>query len=216
MTAKIDKSAINAFPTRFDLVVAEHAGMLRHWREHMAQVEAQKGKDVALIDRYQPFDRPRAPDLVESAINEKFEVDYEVVDDSVAVLELKKRELISRVQQLEGEAILAIVPAGKQRLMAMREEQIREADSALGAELLAGAKKPGLIKRLLGDTETVDISASIEEIRPAADTEFLAELKEVRRRVRAINFIAAQAMHDIEDLTVDTVGQWKEPDFSGV
>lgn len=216
MTAKINKSTIDAFPAQFDLVVAEHAGLLRHWREHMARVEAQKDKDVAPIDRFQPFERPRASDLVESAINEKFEADYEVIDDSATVIELKKRELIGRVQQLEGEAILAIVPAGKQRLMAMREEQIREADSALGAELLAGAKKPGLIKRLLGDTETVDISASIEEIRPAADTEFLAELKEVRRRVRAINFIAAQAMHDIEDLTVDTVGQWKEPDFSGV
>lgn len=219
MTAKISKTIVDNFP-EFDRIVAEFAEQLRHWRDHQAIADQQEaeiaaGKEIPPIERYTRFDRPRAAQVVESAINEKFEPDYEVVEDP-AELPRKKSALIARVQELEGAAVLAIVPAGKQRLMAMREEQIKEADNALGAELVAGAKKPGLIKRLLGDTETVDIGASIEELRPVPDTEFLAELKEVRRRVRAISLIAAQAMHDIEDLTADTIGQWKEPDFSGV
>lgn len=215
MTAKINKSAIDAIP-QFDLIVAEHAEKLRHWRDHMAKVDEQKGNDrIPLIERYQPFDRPRASDLIESAINEKFDVDYESIDDSLAVLELKKRELIGRVQQLEAAAILAIVPAGKQRLMAMRESQVREDDNDRGKLLMEQAEKPGFLKRMFGDGK-IDLAAAIEEQRPPADTAFLAELKEVRRRIRDIGFIAAQAMHDIEDLTVDTVAQWKDPDFSGV
>lgn len=215
MTAKIFKSAVDAFP-KFDLVAAEHAGALRHWREHMKRVEEDKarGDAVAPIDRHLAYDRPRAADLVESAINEDFDVDYEVIDDSAAVLEAKKRVLIARVQQLEGEAILMIVPAGKQRLMVLREEQIRQADAALATELAQNSKR-GLLKRMVGGGE-VDIGDMVAEQRPAQDTAFLQQVQEVRRRIAAINLIAAQAMHDIEDLTVDSVGQWKNPDFSGV
>lgn len=212
---KINKSAVEAFP-QFDLVVAQHADALRQWRDREQKVAEQKGKDVAPIDRFQSYDRPRAAPLVESAINEKFEVDYEVVDDSAALLPAKKAQLIARVQQLEGEAILAIVPAGKQRLMAMREGQIQEEDNDRGKLLMEQIDKPGLLKRMFGADGKIDLGAAIAEQRPAADTAFLEEVKEVRRRVYAINLIAAKAMHDIEDLTTDNIGQWKEPDFSGV
>lgn len=215
MTAKIYKSAIDAF-ANFDLEVAEHAARLRHWKEHMAIVESQKGKDIPPIERYQEFDRPRAHELLEAAIDENFNVAYEVVDDSAATLAAKKRQLIARVQEAEGAAIIAIVPAGKQRLLAMRESQIQEEDNERGKLLMEQIEKPGLLKRMLGADGKVDIAASIAEQRPAADTAFLAEMKEVRRRIREIGLIAAQAMHDIEDLTLDNIEQWKLPDFSGV
>ena len=62
---------------------------------------------------------------------------------------------------------------------------------------------------------TAAVAAALEQ-RPAEDTRHLAEQQERRDRIRAIEEIAAQAMHDIEDLTVDTIGSWKAPDFSGV
>lgn len=215
MTAKIFKSAIDAFPN-FDLSVAEHADKLRHWRAHMAKVEAEKGNDkIAPIDRHQPYERPRAHQLIEAAIDDKFNVAYEVVDDSAATLTAKKQMLIARVAQAEGEAMAAVLAPGKSRLYAMREARIQEEDAQRSA-LLVEQQKPGLIKRLTGGGSEFDIAAAVAEQRPSADTQFLQELQELRRRMKAIGLIAAQAMSDIEDLTLDTIEQWKMPDFSGV
>jgi len=215
MTAKIYKSAIDAFPN-FDLAAAEHADKLRHWRAHMAKVEAEKGNDrIAPIDRHQPYERPRAHNLIEAAIDDKFNVAYEVIDDSSATLAAKKQQLIERVTGAEREAIAAVLPPGKSRLYMMREASIQEEDGAR-ASLLAGQQKPGLIQRLTGGGGDFDLAAAVAEQRPAADTKFLQEMQELRRRVKAIDLIAAQAMHDVEDLTLDTIGQWKMPDFSGV
>jgi len=218
MTAKIKKSVLES-NAAFDLLVAEHAGALRHWRDHHAALQKQQadiaaGKVIAPVDRFQPFNRPRASDQIEAAINENFEVDYEVIDDSADMLESRKRELIARILKLEGEALASIIPPGKQRFMILRETKIQESDAARGAALAQGSK-PGFFKRMFGEGE-VDIQTAIVESRPAEDAKFLGEMQEARRRAREIEFMAAEAMSDVEDLTTETIGQWKEPDFSGV
>ena len=57
------------------------------------------------------------------------------------------------------------------------------------------------------------IAARIEAERPAEDTALLKAQKERRARIEAIQLAAAQAHHDIEDLTAETVGSWKLPTF---
>jgi hypothetical protein len=57
------------------------------------------------------------------------------------------------------------------------------------------------------------IAARVESERPADDTTFLHAQKERIDRVAAIQLIAAQAHHDIEDLTAETIGSWKLPTF---
>lgn len=219
---KIAKSFLKANP-QFDVAVAEHAERVRHWRAHMKRVEEDKAKGdkVAPIDRHQPYDRPRAPDLVDSCVDENGKVSYELEDDSAEMLRQQKNQMIARVAELEAAAISAIVPPGRLRLLNLREGEIAAADSERAKMLIEGRKKPGLLKKLAnsvagGDEEPFDLAAAIAEQRPEEDNLLLAEQAERRARVAAIEKIAAQAMHDIEDLTVDTVGQWKEPDFSGV
>lgn len=219
MTAKIKQSTVDSF-RNFDLLVAEHAGALRHWRSHHEALKKQEadiaaGKTVKAIDRFQPFDRPRAADQIEAAINDKFEVDYEVVDDSNETLPLRKQALISRVLKLEGDAIVAIVPPGKQRLLTLQEAAIREADDSRMSDLMKQSQNPGFLKRLFGEGE-IDFRAEVEKQRPAEDTAFLQNVQEIRRRLKQIEFMSAQAMAEIEDLTVDTIDGFQIPDFSGV
>lgn len=219
---KIAKSFLQANP-QFDLAVAEHAERVRLWRAHMKRVEEDKAKGdkVAPIDRHQPYDRPRAPDMVDSCVDENGKVSYELEDDSAEMLRQQKNWLIARVAELEAAAIGAIVPLGRQRLLNLRETEIATADHERAKLLIERRQKPGFLKKLAksvagGEEETFDLAAAVAEQRSEEESRHLAEQAERRRRVAAIEKIAAQAMHDIEDLTAETVGSWKEPDFSGV
>jgi hypothetical protein len=132
------------------------------------------------------------------------------------VLRLQKNALLSRVAEIEAAAVAAIVAPGRRRLFNMREDQIRIADADRAAMLAEKRVKPGLLKKLTGAATEEDIAAAVAEQRPAEDTKHLAEQEERRRRVREVEQLAAQAMHDIEDLTAETIGSWQAPDFSGV
>lgn len=214
---KIPKSFLLANP-QFDLQVAEHAEKLRQWREREAIVAAEKGNDrIPPIERHQPYDRPRAPDLIEAAIDENFQPSYEIEDDSEAALAQMKMQLLGRVAELERAAIAAIVPPGKVRLLHIREGKIAAEDAERVKLLMERRSKPGFLKKLIGGKEEeFDLKSAVEEHRPAADTKHLQEQRERRERIAAIQEVAAQAMHDIEDLTAETIGAWQDPDFSGV
>lgn len=219
---KIRKSFLLANP-RFDVEVAEYAERVRQWRAHMKRVEEDraKGDKVAPIDRHQPYDRPRAPDLVDSCVDENGNVSYELEDDSAEMLRQQKDRLIARVAELEAAAIGAIVPRGRRRLFSLREGEIAAADNERARLLVERRQKPGFLKRLAksvagGEEEQFDLAAAVAEQRPEEDSRHLAKQEERRARIAAIEKIAAQAMHDIEDLTAETIGSWKEPDFSGV
>ena len=181
--------------------------------------DAAKGDRVAPIDRHQPYDRPRASDFIESAIDERGNVSYTVIDDAAELLAARKAELIFEVGRLEQLALAAVSPPGKERLRSMREAEVRLADDKLMAKLIDEREKPGFIKRLFGKGGEIDVKALAEEIqkrRPKEDTQHLMEQDARRSQAEKIAAIAAQAMHDIEDLTTETIVNWKAPDFSGV
>jgi hypothetical protein len=161
------------------------------------------------------YPRPRAYSWVEHAVDEKDEVNFEIVDDGPTAeerLAARKAELINEVAIAENKAIDAVVPPGKRRLFNLRESSIQVADQAKAVALAASSI--GLLKRLTGATITPDqIAARIEAERPADDTAHLQAQQQRRARIEAIQLAAAQAHHDIEDLTAETIGSWKLPTF---
>lgn len=59
-----------------------------------------------------------------------------------------------------------------------------------------------------------DIAGLVAEARSSEDASHLEDQQRRRGRIAAIERAAAQAHHDIEDLTVETVDFWPMPDFS--
>lgn len=62
----------------------------------------------------------------------------------------------------------------------------------------------------------IDIHAEVAKTRDPEDTKHLEEQKARREKIQAIARAAAQAQHDVEDLTAETIGDWKVPDFKGI
>ena len=124
----------------------------------------------------------------------------------------RKVALMHEVSIAENRAIDAIVPAGKRRLFNLRESDIRMADAAKAKAL--AASNSGLLKKVAGRTMTPEqMAARIEAERPLEDTALLRAQEERGARIGAIQRAAAQAHHDIEDLTAETIGSWKLPTF---
>jgi hypothetical protein len=214
MTQKIPASAIAGI-TNFAVAAASHAVETKAWRAHMARVADDQRNDVPIERRHVAYPRPRAHPMIERAIDENDEVNFEVIDDGPTAAELlatRKTELLNAVSLAEAKAIDAIVPVGKRRLFNMRESAIREADQAKTAALVESSS--GLLKKITGGAMTPDeLAARIAAERPAEDTAHLRAQEERRARTAAILLAAAQAHHDIEDLTAETIGSWKLPTF---
>lgn len=147
MTAKILKSKIAGIHD-FPATVAAHAVEMRDWRAHMARVKEDETNGVVGIDKHMPHPRPSSHPIVESAVNENNEADFEIVDDGPTpemVLSAKKTTLMIAVDQAEQRAIAATSPFGKRRLFNIRESKIRAADVEIikathlkNAEIAAG------------------------------------------------------------------------------
>lgn len=219
MTQQIMKSQITGFPD-FAGAAAAHAVEMRDWRAHMERVRADEAAGITGIEKHHPLKRPIAHPLVEAAVNERDEADFEIGDDGPTedqILAARKYELLLQVTRLEQEALAAVVPIGKRRLFNFRETDIRSADSELAQQLHSGdggilnaiASKVGLVRKMSPDK----VAAAVEEARPQEDTEHLEQQAARRARTEVIVRAAAQAMHDIEDLTTDTIGAWVAPDF---
>jgi hypothetical protein len=214
MKQKIPASAVAGI-TNFAVVAASHAVETKAWRAHMARVTDDQRNDVPIERRHVAYPRPRAHPMVERAVDENDEVNFEVVDDGPTAAELlaaRKAELLNAVSFAEAKAIDAIAPVGKRRLFNMRESTIRESDQLVAGALYA--KNSGFIKKLIGVVlDDKQIAAKIEAERPIEDTKHLQEQEERRARVAAIQLVAAKAHHDIEDLTAETISGWKLPTF---
>lgn len=217
MTHPILKSVINAIPD-FAVRAAAHALEMRHWRAHSARVKTDaKNPDLPAIDRHVGYPAPSEHPIVMSAVNEADEVDFEVVDDGPTpeqLLRARKNELLAAVSRTEHGAIDAVIPPGKRRMLDMRETDIRAADAERATLLRNSEQGGGLLGAFRRATSADDIGAMMAEQRPAEDTAHLDQQASRRERISAIERIAAQAHHDIEDLTAETIGAWVMPNFS--
>jgi hypothetical protein len=211
---KIAKSSV--WPT-FEVEVAAFAHEMRNWRAHMKCVADDEHSGVTGIDKHWPLQRPSTHPTVETAVNENDAADYEILDDGptpAQVLAAKKSELMGRVSAAEQAAIAAVVPPGKRRLFNLRENDIRNADAERAAKITE--QQRGILASIssaIGVGNAVDMAADVEQQRPADDTRHLEEQAERRRRIAEIERVAAQAHHDIEDLTIDTVDSFQIPVF---
>jgi hypothetical protein len=214
MKQQIPASAIAGI-NNFAVVAQAHAVEVKVWRAHMARVMEDAANEVPIERRHVAYPRPRAHPLVERAVDEKDEVNFEIVDDGPTAeerLAARKADLLREVSIAENKAIDAVIPPGKRRFFNLRESTIQEGDKAKAIAL--SASNSGLLKKITGNALTADqIAAQIEAERPAEDTALLKAQKERRARLEAIQLIAAQAHHDIEDLTAETIGSWKLPTF---
>ena len=211
MKQKIPASAIVGIED-FAGKAAAHAVEIKAWRAHMRRVTEDKENGVTVELAHAPYPRPRANPLVERAVNENDEANFEIVDDGpteAQKLAAGKATLIDEVLRTERSAKDAIAPATKLRFYNLRENDIRAADARRREAALSNVS---LINKLAGRTETV-VETAVVSGRPPEDTAFLAEQVMRRQRFAQIERIAAQAMHDIEDLTAETISGWKAPSF---
>lgn len=201
----------------FEADVAAHAFELKQWRDHMARVASDETGGVAGIARHWPLQRPTAHGLVEASVNEAGIAEYKIIEDGPApedILKEKKESLRHKIAFAEQVAIENIVPFGKRRLFNIRENDIRKSDSETLAKISA-ERQSGIVAAVASmfKNKTMDIDAAVAAARSPEDTQHLEEQHDRRRRIEAIERIAAHAQHDIEDLTLDTVDSWKPPAF---
>jgi hypothetical protein len=214
MKQKIPASAIAGIKD-FAAAAASHAFEMKAWRAHMARVKEDEKNDVPIERRHVAYPRPRAHLWVERAFDEKDEVNFEILEDGPTAAEklaARKAQLSSEVSIAENKAIDAVIAPGKRRFFNLRESEISAADQEKRTALTAS--NSGLLKKITGNALTADqIAAKIEAERPAEDTALLQAQKERRARIEAIQLAVAKALHDIEELTAETIGGWKLPTF---
>lgn len=217
MTAKIPRSLIGP---NFEVEVAAFAFDLKNWREHMKRVEEDAANHVPRAEAHQAYTRPQVRELIDAAVDENGVADYEIMEDGPTpeqLLAARKQELMQQVSIAEARAIEAVIPIGKRRMFNLRETDIRNKDSELIAAL--AEKQKGVVAKVsnavgLGKSLSAEeMAATIREARPEEDTAHLEAQAARRARIAAIERVAAQAHHDIEDLTSETIDAWQVPDF---
>lgn len=218
MTVRILKSAITGIED-FPAQAAKHAVEMKEWRAHMARVKADEANpDIAAIDRHWPVRQPDPHPVIAAAVNEKDEMDYELVDDGPTpdqVLRAKKNKLIDLVGAAEHAAVDAILPRGRVRLYGMREDKIRKRDNALMVDLAGPATVAKTIKSVVGlGPKMKDLEAEAARQRPADDTLHLEQQQQRREAIEKIRERGAIAHSAIEDLTLETIDDYQLPDFT--
>lgn len=218
MTHKIMKSAIAGVPD-FAVQAASHAKEMRDWRAHMGRVASDEKAGVPREDAHHPFPAPRAHPLVEAAVNEDDEADFEIVDDGPTpdqILTSKKNTLLQAVSSAENDASGKVFPFAKRRLYNMKETAITTAEAAKLATILNSTSVlASLLSKIGLRKSTDDAVAKISKDRSPEDSTHLADQADRRSRIAAIEAAAAQMHSDIEDLTLDNIDAWKMPPFPG-
>lgn len=225
MTYRVPKSKADAFGD-FGVVVARHAEDLNAWHAHMVKTTTDP--------EYHPYPAPQAHPEVMAAIREAengFVPDFEIVDDGPSpemILRAKKNALAAMLHQIELDLTQTISPPGKRRLQTHRENDTRLADAAHRDRLLAQdhekqEKHVGVLKKLknlaTGEGPAPrraldDIMQEVEKKRSPDDTAFLQEQEERRQKIAAIDRHFAEQHHQVEDLTIETVDDWKPTPFA--
>jgi hypothetical protein len=225
MAYRVPKSKTAAFPD-FGAAVATFADDLNAWRTHMEKTKTDP--------KYHPYPAPQAHPEIMAALRETekgFVPDFEIEDDGPSpelILRAKKNALAGELSRMELELVQAISPPGKRRLQTHRENDIRLADAMRRDRLLAQdhekqEKHVGVLKKLKNlatgegpapQRALDDIMQEVEKRRPSEDTAFLQEQEELRQKIAAIDRHFAEQHHQVEDLTLETVDDWKPTPFA--
>jgi hypothetical protein len=203
---KINQSSI-AGTSNFSALVYAFAKELSDWTAHMARVEDDKRNNVAENMRHIPFPRPVSSPMIEAAINENLEPDFEIVDDGPTPeqkLAAKKKTLLDEVSEAEEAAVAAISPPGKRRFLTIRDNEIGAKRVAISNRLLAEGKAP---------SSQPDMENAINDCLSPDDQTFLKRSEEIKRKTDAIARAAALMQHDIEDLTEANIDAWQMTPF---
>jgi hypothetical protein len=187
----------------------EWSDFAEHDDPKAAFTEAYSNFESAKLNHVHPVPRPHAHPDIESAINsETLEPDYEIINDDPTddqVLRAKKNALLERVRLAEHVAIdKSLPPIGKRRLNNMREIDIRNEDEKRYEEFRAKATTDA-------DRDHPTITVKVDQMRAPADTDHLASQADCRERIAAIERASAQAMSDIEDLTLGNIDRYEPP-----
>jgi hypothetical protein len=173
--------------------------------------------DKERLERHEPYPPPGAHPDVEAAIkttvnsdgSTSYEADFEIQDDDPtpeSILADKKNALLHKIVEAETAALDRMQPpVGKRRAANLKEAAIRKADLARWTNQTKGMAPSDIAK--------LDYAVEVAKGRDPADTRFLADQQARAERTEALMHAAAQAMSDIEDLTLDNIDNYQLPDF---
>jgi hypothetical protein len=230
----------------FDKLVDTFIHELQTWHEHDIQVKALRPirpqpqpydhaeaedpatafwKDIAAwqaekLACHEPYPKPIAhPDIVAAVAtnigadgNITYVPDFEIVNDDPTpeqILREKKDALLGKIYHAEEAAKnLALPPIGKRRLMNLRENDIVLADSKFAKDLIDSTPDP--------DRARIDIAKELKKSRDPKHTHHLEAQESIRAKVDRIVRAGAQAMSDVEDLTLDNIDNYQIPTFARI
>jgi hypothetical protein len=220
MPIKILKSILNSNP-QIEVAAAAHAKELRDWRDRELRVVEDKKNNVPESEAYVSCVRPMANSLIEDMIDEDFNVNFEMVDDTPSeaeVLASKKTLLLHHIKMAEVAAEAALVPQGKRRMLDLRSKSIVEDDNARLTELIEKSQRSfvGRVAEKIGvldKTDNADLLDQVIKSRSDEDARHMDFYEEVKASKEKIISLAAQAESDVEDLTIENVDAYTIPSF---
>ncbi|WP_156898433.1 hypothetical protein [Bradyrhizobium erythrophlei] len=162
--------------------------------------------------RLAPYPRPTAHPYVEASVTEadgKFVADFEIINDDptdAQVLRDKKNQLLDKIAYAERMAIDAVLPPlGKRRLFNLQEADINAADAAMAQTIHEQTPE--------SSRATLNVMAEVEKRRDPLSTKHLQEQAACRAKANQIMRNAAQAMSEVEDLTLDNIDHYQMPNL---
>lgn len=168
-----------------------------------------------------PYPEPEANEHIKAAVGTvinqdgtvSYHPDFEVIDDDPEwpsdeeVLRTYQDDLLAELTRREADALAKLMPpVGKRRLIQKRYAAIQSEDNKRVHEALKKLLDSGVKPEDLPDINP-------KEMRSNEDSQFKDEQDEITKQCDSIQSITAQAMNDIEDLTLDNIGKFELPSF---
>lgn len=212
MTIQIGKSFIEN-QHQFDQAIATYRAQLDDWKKHMRQVEADfLNTKIAAKDKHVSYPSPTANPLVISAVN-----GYELVDDGPTPAEklvTQRQKLHQQTTDAMKEATDKVVLPSKMQLHELRAFDIVTQDAQRANEIVNNRNRLiELGKAMVGAKSTPPMEEALKARSPE-DNAFMQEQQGRRDKMQSIHRTAIKAFADIEDLTPETVGSYKVPEFT--
>lgn len=184
----------------------DHKARLKEWQDHMRRVDGDALNDkIHPKDKHAAYPPPVADTLIVAVINDGGS--YTIHDDTPTSEERlveQKEQFTQSLNTAQTEAMTKVVSPAKRTINSHREQAIMAAD--VGRVKTIKSKLLNLMGYVIGKDQ-------VENARSPEDAQFMIDQAARREKLHAIVIKGAQARSDIEDLTVDTVKSWKNPEF---